>query len=79
MNNASKSYSNRAETVSNEMEEEMDESLLDESEKELVANAEATANASDSINRNKPKESCQSEGSGLLGNQLHEKRCCRKQ
>ena len=52
----------RAETVNNKMEEEMDESLLDETEEESVAKA-ATASARDSSNSNKPKESCQSEGS----------------
>ena len=51
----------RAETANNKMEEEMDESLLDETE-ESVAKA-ATASARDSSNSNKPKESCQSEGS----------------
>ena len=52
----------RAETANNKMEEEMDESLLDETEEESVAKA-ATASARDSSNSNKPKESCQSEGS----------------
>ena len=53
----------RAETVSNKMEEEMDESLLDETKEVSVAKAAATANAGDGSNSNKPKESCQSEGS----------------
>ena len=53
----------RAETVSNKMEEEMDESLLDETKEVSVAKVAATANAGDGSNSNKPKESCQSEGS----------------
>ena len=52
----------RAETVNKKMEEEMDESLLDETEEKSVAKA-ATASARDSSNSNKRKESCQSEGS----------------
>ena len=53
----------RAETGRDKMEEEMDESLLDESEEELVAKAAATVNPSAGPNSNKPKESYQSEGS----------------
>ena len=52
-----------AETGRDKMEEEMDESLLDESEEELVAKAAASVNPSAGLNNNKPKESCHSEGS----------------
>ena len=51
------------ETGRDKMEEEMDESLLDESEEELVAKTTASINPSAGLNNNKPKESCHSEGS----------------
>ena len=44
----------RAETANNKMEEEMDESLLDETEEESVAKA-PSANARDSSNSNNKK------------------------
>ena len=54
---------NTAETGKDKMEEEMDESLLDESEEELIARTAASVNPVAGLNSNKPKESCHSEGS----------------
>ena len=54
---------NAAETSKDKMEEEMDESLLDESEEELIARMAASANPAAGLISNKPKESCHSEGS----------------
>ena len=54
---------NMAETSKDKMEEEMDESLLDESEEELIARTAASVNPVAGLNSNKPKESCHSEGS----------------
>ena len=52
-----------AETSKDKMEEEMDESLLDESEEELIARMAASANPAAGLTSNKPKESCHSDGS----------------
>ena len=54
---------NTAETGKDKMEEEMDESLLDESEEELIARMAASAKPAAGLASNKPKESCHSDGS----------------
>ena len=51
------------ETGRDKMEEEMDESLLDESEEELIARMAASAKPAASLTSNRPKESCHSDGS----------------
>ena len=59
----SKAAVSTAETSKDKMEEEMDESLLDESEEELIARMAASANPVAGLTSNKPKESCHSDGS----------------
>ena len=44
-------------------EEELDESMLDESEEELIARMAASTNPAASRTSNRPKESCHSDGS----------------
>ena len=60
---SSQAVLNAAETSKNKMEEEMDESLLDESEEELIARMAASTKPAASLTGNRPKESCHSDGS----------------
>ena len=60
---SSQALLNAAETSKDKMEEELDESMLDESEEELIAKMAASAKPAANHTSNRPKESCHSDGS----------------